>query len=901
MRKIILFVLLISLILPSLPVQSADGSAGLSLEPAADGMHLTWQLPPQSSLAQADPPPTQQFALHLPDDGDPTPQIRAVQNTAWAGALPTHAPLPEQALPDGNLTPPLPQPDQELPDAPITLLREGRLRDLRIGVYAVNPVYLAGATPQVATRLDAFIPGARPLPPNTTLLQLDPLADLNITAPAPNPLAARAGWTISVTQPGLQVLSAEALRTAGLDPNSVDVSRLQLSRRGTPVALEEQRSGNTLVALRFYAPTPGDRWNIADNYWLDLQTTPGLRITTRDARPVPGSGSTTTTTATETGIWREPRVYESTIPNPDGDRFVSVNLRTAPGGDIESATFAIATTLPRAGGPAALTVSGGTTPQFPGPNRVRVSLGTASQEATLSGVGPWTQRFDFAAGAAQGTVALLPNSQASGFALDRIAWEVPVQLSFGGRGAAFSGRPGHWAYQLAGLPSGAALYDVSAPARPQRLTIDPTAFEDNAATPRTYLLAGPGTTHTPAITARAPVDIARARDVTTIYVVPAVFRAALEPLLAHRNATGTPAAAITAEAAYAGWSGGMVDPEAIRSFLRYAAATWRVKPTAVVLVGDGTSDPRNYLGIGQVSWLPPYLANVDPWLGETACETCYGQLHGDDPLDDPLPDLAVGRLPVKSANELSALITKIIGYETNRTLGSWRSRVVAVADNADTGGDFALTADRIATLHPPGVERVRIYFDPAGPANQSWRIADSQVARDRTFAAFTSGAGLLSYTGHGLQYQWAVTAPPANVLLFVDDPALMQNAPRLPIVLSMTCLTGAFQQPAVRGTTIDEALVLSRNGGAIAVWGSSGLGVLFGHDALERGFITALWATQPNRPQIGDLTLAGYLELFTAGGRGQESLRTFVLLGDPRTRAQVQANGVEEVFLPIMR
>jgi hypothetical protein len=117
----------------------------------------------------------------------------------------------------------------------------------------------------------------------------------------------------------------------------------------------------------------------------------------------------------------------------------------------------------------------------------------------------------------------------------------------------------------------------------------------------------------------------------------------------------------------------------------------------------------------------------------------------------------------------------------------------------------------------------------------------------------------------------------------------------------MTCLTGAFQQPAVRGTTIDEALVLSRNGGAIAVWGSSGLGVLFGHDALERGFITALWATQPNRPQIGDLTLAGYLELFTAGGRGQESLRTFVLLGDPRTRAQVQATGVEEVFLPIVR
>lgn len=897
-NTLLFFVLLAVLAIPVVPAQSASSTGGLTIQTSAAGVEVRWTLPRGAGLAAAEAPPAEQIALLLPPDGDATPRIDLVQSDPWDGPLPKPAPLADQLLPDGTLTPPLAQPPEALPDAPFSLLREGRLRNLRIGVYLVSPVFQGATAPHLAGRITAVVPGATPISAPAALALLDPQADPAITAPPPDPLAGRAGWTIRVTTAGMQTIAIDRLRAAGLDPQTVDIGRLHLTRRGVPIALEELRTGGTLTALRFYAPPPGDRWNVADTYWLDVQSTAGARIAERDARPAGGPPSTTAVAA---GVWREPRIYESTLPNATGDRYVSVHLRTAPGGVAESATFTITAALPRAPGAANLTVSGGTTPQFPGPQQLQIAFGGTTQETTLTGVGPWSQRFTFAANSAQGVVTLIAGAQARGFALDAVAWEAPVQLQFGGRGATFSGRPGRFTYQLSGLPAGAVLYDVSDPTRPQRLTIGAAGFEDSADPPRRYLLAGPGTLQTPTISPRPAVTIAQPLDVTTVYVVPETFRAALEPLLAHRRAAGVSAAAVTTEAIYAGWSGGMVDPEAIRSFIRYAVADWRIKPTALTLVGDGTNDPRNYTGIGQISWLPPYLAVVDPWLGETACETCYVQIHGANPLDDALPDLAVGRLPVKSSDELSALTAKIIGYETNRTLGSWRSRVVALADDADSGGDFALTADRLATLHPPGVEQLRIYYDPEAPATQPWRTADAAIARQRTLAAFAGGAGLLSYTGHGLQYQWAATAPPDNFLLFVDDPALMQNGPRLPIVLSMTCLTGAFQQPALRGTTVDEALVLARNGGAIAVWGSTGLGVLFGHDALERGFITALWAAQPNKPQIGALTLAGYLELFTAGGRGQESLRTFALLGDPRTPAQVQATGVSEVFLPVMR
>jgi hypothetical protein len=91
----------------------------------------------------------------------------------------------------------------------------------------------------------------------------------------------------------------------------------------------------------------------------------------------------------------------------------------------------------------------------------------------------------------------------------------------------------------------------------------------------------------------------------------------------------------------------------------------------------------------------------------------------------------------------------------------------------------------------------------------------------------------------------------------------------------MTCLTWAFQQPAYSGTTIDERLVLHPGGGAIATWGPTGLGIAHGHDALQRGFYRALWSRPPATATLGDLTLAGYRELFLRGSCCQDTLRTF--------------------------
>lgn len=919
---LLIVVFTLSIALAALPAersvaQPQPDAPALNIQADTAGIHVSWAIDRgmEPALQSTEPPAPRLLTLRLPAGADPTPQIVRLASEPWSGALPPPPEVGERILEDGTRYPPLPASDldprvfpamQTTPDAPLTLLRESRLRGARVAVYLLSPLYSSSGNPRLISELEALVPDASLL---VGPLELSRAATgFAIAGPPATPPSDRAGWKIRVLQGGIQLLSASELLAVGLNLAAVDVSRLQLRRSdGTEVALEQIPATGTPSELRFYAPAPGDRWNSYDTYWLTLETTSGIRMLSRDAR-TPAAGAVTT--AFERGVWRQNRIYDSRMPGPDSNYFFAEDMRTVPPeagspGVPASVVVPINTYLSLAAGARSLTVAGSSI--FNETHQLRVSFGGVDQSASWSGEGTWAQSMDFAAGTGSTTIALLPGSVADGVHLDSVSWKLPVQLNFFGLGAEFFTLP-NTAYLLSSPPANAALYDVSDPIHPTRLGWDGASFRSNTASDPNalldHLLVGADTLRMPAITAHQPANLAQPLNAQVIYIAPQTFHAALAPLIDRRRAQGYSVALVSVEAIYDGWSGGQVSPDAIRNFLRYAAGTWSTAPLAVTLVGDGTSDPRNYLGIGQIDWIPPYLASVDRWLGEAACETCYAQLDGASPLDDVLPDLLIGRLPVKSTTELSALVTKIKGYEESRDMGRWRSRMAYITDNADQAGDFAAAAEMSAASQPAGIQIQRVYYAPGSTGGEG-NEPDPLRAFQRTMGAFNLGAGVLSFIGHGLQYQWAYTGPPApgdqRFLLNVDYAGDLVNGVRLPIVLSLTCLTGVFQQPSVRGTTIDEALLLNPHGGAIATWSSAGLGILNGHDALQRGFYNALWAAPPMQAPIGTLTLAGYQELYASSpGCCLEAIRTYGLLGDPLTPARVMP-GIGEVNLPLMR
>ena len=75
---------------------------------------------------------------------------------------------------------------------------------------------------------------------------------------------------------------------------------------------------------------------------------------------------------------------------------------------------------------------------------------------------------------------------------------------------------------------------------------------------------------------------------------------------------------------------------------------------------------------------------------------------------------------------------------------------------------------------------------------------------------------------------------------------------------------------------------MAADGGAIAAFSPTGLGVTTGHDLLDRGLLSALF--DDGIAGLGPLTLSARLALYGQTPRYEDLHYTYVLLGDPATR-----------------
>lgn len=162
-----------------------------------------------------------------------------------------------------------------------------------------------------------------------------------------------------------------------------------------------------------------------------------------------------------------------------------------------------------------------------------------------------------------------------------------------------------------------------------------------------------------------------------------------------------------------------------------------------MLLGDASYDFKDYLGTGVRNLLSP-LAVKTSYLW-TASDVAYAAIHGED----LLPDLAIGRLPAASVEELSRMVAKILAHE-NR--GGPRGAVVLVADNPDSAGDFDADVQELAS----GL------LARENPKTMHLSRLGVEATRGSIVEAFDSGASLLSYVGHGGIHLWAQEIDPIS-------------------------------------------------------------------------------------------------------------------------------------------
>jgi hypothetical protein len=323
---------------------------------------------------------------------------------------------------------------------------------------------------------------------------------------------------------------------------------------------------------------------------------------------------------------------------------------------------------------------------------------------------------------------------------------------------------------------------------------------------------------------------------------------ALEPLRALRESQGLKVAVVDVESVYDEFSFGARSPQAIKDFLACAINTWSRPPRYLLLVGDASFDPRNYLGYGFLDLLPTKL--VDTTYLETASDDWFADFDGDG-----IGDIPVGRLPVQTSWEAATVVGKIAVYDGSARL----DRVLLLADANDEENDFEALSGRVRAALPATVWVAEVFRGQLGDG----------PAKDLFARQLNLGQTLVNYVGHGSVQVWH------GNLLTSDEARALRNY-WFPFVASMTCLNGYFHDP--QAESLAEALVVAP-GGAVAVWASSGLTESADQLPIDEALVRLLFTPGGPAPTLGDATLAA-----KTATTDMDVRRTWILFGDPTTR-----------------
>jgi len=254
---------------------------------------------------------------------------------------------------------------------------------------------------------------------------------------------------------------------------------------------------------------------------------------------------------------------------------------------------------------------------------------------------------------------------------------------------------------------------------------------------------------------------------------------------------------------YDEFSGGLLDPVAIRNFLRYAYQEWqKPAPAFVLLVGEGNYDYKNNLGTGAKSFIPPFT--LDPSISDDMY-VLFGDTLG----------MIISRLPVRSASEADVVLNKIIDYEKEPEFGTWKNLITLVADDEwerngvidALWGYHTRDTEILAKSHiPPSFNLSKVYlmeypFDQNGGKSQ---------AEEAIINSFNSGSLIINYIGHGNPDQWAHE----SVFKRAQDIPRLNNKRKLPLVYMASCELGFFFSPYGEG--MSEELLRAEGKGAVA-------------------------------------------------------------------------------------
>ena len=329
---------------------------------------------------------------------------------------------------------------------------------------------------------------------------------------------------------------------------------------------------------------------------------------------------------------------------------------------------------------------------------------------------------------------------------------------------------------------------------------------------------------------------------------------------------------VTTEDIYREFSGGILDPSAIRNFMVYVKSYWKegsngsAVPDYMLLMGIGNYDYKGILGKSS-NFVPVYINSRNKNV-----EDFYTYLNeGETPSSSrSKPSLSVGRIPAFNSSEIDNYLSKLkymVGSDAD--FSEWRNRILLVADDdrqgngpdgiphweqSDEVGDVIL--DSMPTVH---TEKITLFeYQRTGNFKPG--------AKTALIDAINSGTSLVNYFGHGSH-----SAMADEYIFTLPDIASLYNKDKYMIYAAFSCSVGFFDIPNT--PSLAGAFVTAANKGSIASIASTRTAYSNSNKSFALAFYKRFFSS--NAPTIG----MAYI-----GAKSDENLIQYALLGDPSYR-----------------
>ena len=209
----------------------------------------------------------------------------------------------------------------------------------------------------------------------------------------------------------------------------------------------------------------------------------------------------------------------------------------------------------------------------------------------------------------------------------------------------------------------------------------------------------------------------------------------------------------------------------------YARDNWQEPaPRFLLLVGDASYDYLGFLPNSTPNFVPTYLLATH-FVGETASDNWFVSLGAED----DRPDMAVGRFPAQTPQQVADVVAKTLAYEQDTSVGDWADKALFVADDKES--NFQTIANDLASTYLPKEYRVeRIY------------LGKSENPNAELMQSLKEGVGLVTYVGHG-----SMNVLAQEKILQTGDLNKLNNQ-ALPFMMTMTCLVRYSIIPRLRAS-----------------------------------------------------------------------------------------------------